>query len=319
MVPARFSEPAQLKTVAVLPFDGPDGAAYSALLEAKLAGIIINDKQYFQLVDRKALDKSIAEMKLGMTGIVDASKAAQVGRVIGAKGIYTGTVNVSSVSDNPYTENRSRCLQYVEKPNGRGGTQKECARTSEYTVRCYKRTATFSATPKLIEVESSKIVYSTVLEGVATDSYCSDSGRSLQDAASLKRTAQEQTTTKFRQDVAPYMTTMVISLMDSTAGIQSEDAKNKLKSGLEFAKNNRLDRACEIWSEARSSAPNSVAYLYNLGTCAEVNGRLEEAQTLYKQADKQLSKPDDNITKALRRVGDSIERQKKLGSQMTAK
>jgi tetratricopeptide (TPR) repeat protein len=160
-------------------------------------------------------------------------------------------------------------------------------------VRCIKRTATFNVTPKLIEVESSKIVYSNALEAVVTDSHCSDSQQALKDRTAMQRAAQEQTTAKFRLDVAPYVTTVAISLMDSTSGIESADAKDKLKSGLEFAKKNRLDRGCEIWSEARRSAPNSIAYLYNLGVCAEVNGRLEEAQSLYKQADKQLSKPDD--------------------------
>jgi tetratricopeptide (TPR) repeat protein len=316
MVPGRFSEPAQLKSVAVLPFDGPDGLAYSSLLEARLAGIIINDKQYFQLVDRNALNKTLSEMKLGMTGIVDANKAAQVGKVVGARGIYTGIVNVSSVSDSPYTEKRSKCSNYVTKTNTKGETYKECVNTFEYTVRCFKRTATFNVTPKLIEVESSKIVYSSLLEGVATDSYCSDSERALKDNTTLKRAAQEQTAAKFRLDVAPYLTTVKISLMDSTSGIESAHAKDKLKSGMEFAKNNRLDRSCEIWSEALSSAPNSIAYLYNLGVCAEVKGRLEEAQSLYKQADKQLSKPDNKISSALSRVGAAIEKQKKLSTQM---
>jgi len=186
-------------------------------------------------------------------------------------------------------------------------------------VNCTKRTATFNVTPKLIEVESSKIVYSNLLEGVATDSYCSDSQRSLNEKTTMKREAQDQTTAKFRLDVAPFYETVEISLMDSASGIESNDAKGKLKTGLEFAKNNRLDRGCEIWSEAHSLAPNSITYLYNLGVCAEVKGKLEEAQALYKQADKQLSKPDDKITIALSRVGGAIEKQKKLGAQMTSK
>jgi hypothetical protein len=316
LVPGRFTEPAQLKSVAVLPFDGPDGMEYSSSIEAKLASIVINDKQYFQLVDRKALDKTLAEMKLGMSGIVDVDKAARVGKITGAKGIYTGTVNVSSVSDSPYAEKRSRCDYYITKSTSKGETYEECGQTSEYKVRCIKRTATFNVTPKLIEVESSKIVYSNVLEAVVTDSHCSDSQQALKDRTAMIKAAQEQTTAKFRLDVAPYITTVAISLMDSTSGIESADAKDKLKSGLEFAKKNRLDRGCEIWSEARSSAPNSIVYLYNLGVCAEVNGRLEEAQSLYKQADKQLSKPDDKITIALRRVGEAIEKQKKLSAQM---
>jgi len=317
MVPGRFSEPSQIKSVAVLPFDGPGGLEYSSLVEAKLAGVIVNDKQYFQMVDRKAMDKTLAEMKLGMSGVVDVDKAAQAGKVAGAKGIYTGTVNVSTVSDSPYTETRTKCDYQVTKTNSKGKSYQECGHTSEYNVDCTKRRATFSVTPKLIEVESSKIVYSNLLEGVVTDSHCSDRNGALADSTTMKREAQEKTTTLFRQDVAPYLTTVEISLMDSTSGITSSDAKDKLKAGMDFAKNNRLDRGCEIWSDARALAPTSITYLYNLGVCAEVKGNLEEARTLYKQADRQLSKPDKQITLALSRVEESIAKNKKLGAQLT--
>lgn len=319
LMPGRFSEPAQIKSVAVLPFDGPDGMEYAAMIEAKLASIIIDDKQYFQLVDRKVLDKLLDEMGHGMSGLVDANKAAQVGKFAGAKGIYTGTVSVSSVYDSAYAEKRTKCDYYVDKTNSKGNTYKECGKTSEYTVDCSRRTASFSVTPKLIDVETSRIVYSNLLEGTVTDSQCRDSGKSLRGSQAMKREAQDQTTAKFREDVAPFFVTLEITLKDSTSGIESKDAKEKLKSGLEFAKNNRLDRGCEIWSDARSFAPNSITYLYNLGVCAEVKGKLEGALSLYKQADKQLNKPDNQISVALSRVGEAIEKQKKLGQQMLAK
>src|SRR4030067_1724085 len=208
--PGRFSEPAQIKSVAVLPFDGPDGMEYSAMIEAKLASIIIDDKQYFQLVDRKVLGKLLDEMGHGMSGLVDANKAAQVGKFAGAKGIYTGTVSVSSVYDSAYAEKRTKCDYYVDKTNSKGNTYKECGKTSEYTVDCSRRIAAVSVTPKLIEVETSRIVYSNLLEGTVTDAQCSDSGRTLRGRRTMKREAQEQTTAKFRAEVAPFFITVAI-------------------------------------------------------------------------------------------------------------
>lgn len=319
LVPGRFTEPAQLRSVAVLPFDGPDGAAFGSLLESKLANVIINDKQYFELVDRKSLDKIMEEMKLSMTGMVDSGKAVQVGKMIGAKGIYLGTVNVSTVSDNPYSEKRERCESYAEKKDNRGQTAKECLKTIETVVACTKRTVTFTATPKLVEVETSKIVYSRPLEGAAADSKCRDSGSPLRDVQEMKRAAQEQAAGQFRLDVAPYFTTVMISLMDSNEGIPSKDAGEKLKNGLKFAKGNRLDRGCEIWSEARGAAPKSVSLAYNLGACAEAKGGFQQALALYREADKLLGKPDTLIAAALARLSDSIEKQRKLDRQMSSK
>ena len=46
----------------------------------------------FEVVERQALKKVVEEQKLAMTGLVDVDTAAQVGRVLGAKYIVTGTV-----------------------------------------------------------------------------------------------------------------------------------------------------------------------------------------------------------------------------------
>jgi tetratricopeptide (TPR) repeat protein len=104
--------------------------------------------------------------------------------------------------------------------------------------------------------------------------------------------------------------------MDSTDGINSSDAKKKLDQGMEFAKNNRLDRACELWGEARISEPYSPSILYDLGVCSEVSGELEQALTLYKEADRLLKSPDDKVSSALHRVQEDIGGKQKLREQI---
>jgi Flp pilus assembly protein TadD len=77
----------------------------------------------------------------------------------------------------------------------------------------------------------------------------------------------------------------------------------------------RFDRACELWGEARLLSPDSVSLLYNLGVCAELTGNLEQAADLYHKAHKLTTKPDDRITEALKRISDSIRKQSKLRDQ----
>jgi tetratricopeptide (TPR) repeat protein len=73
-----------------------------------------------------------------------------------------------------------------------------------------------------------------------------------------------------------------------------------------------MDNACELWGEARNIAPNSHALLFNLGVCAESRGDLDAALSLYKQADKRLGKPDDDISSALNRIETAIKNRGKL-------
>ena len=90
--------------------------------------------------------------------------------------------------------------------------------------------------------------------------------------------------------------------MDVVDPKANELIRRKVKQGLEFAAANRMDRACEIWQEARQEGPTLAEVLYNLGVCAEISGHQSEALALYRQADRLLDRPDDRISAALLRV-----------------
>ena len=315
LVPGRFDQAAQFKKVAVLPFEGPQGAEFASEIEGVLASVTINDKPYFEVVDRASIDKILAEMKLSMTGLVDPSTAAKVGNIVGARGIYTGAITASTVNDTKYSEKRTRCASEVTKKDSKGHDYQDCERWEDYYVPCVKRTATFAFTPKLIEVETGRVLYSNTLEKRTMSSACVGR-KSLADAVEMKRNVQEAVKESFREDVAPHYVTIQISLMDSTSDIDSKEATQKVKSGLDFAKHNRLDRGCELWTEAKTLSPKSVTILYNLGVCAEVESRLDDAQSLYKEADRLMMKPDDRVTIALARISEAIQKRKKLNLQV---
>jgi len=317
LAPAKFHEAAKLKEVAVLPFDGADGMEIAAEIEGVLAAINIGDKQYFTLVDRTRLDRIISEMKLTQSALVDPNTAASLGKMVGAKGIYTGVVTVSNISNSYYSEDRSKCVQTQTKYDKKGRPYEgPCIKWSKYTVNCIKRIANLSVTPKLIEVETGRVVYANNISGTASSSACQDSAVPLANPFELMQMARQSVKHKFRTDVAPYYITFEIKLMDSTEGIGSKESEKKFEQGIDFAKNNRLDRACELWGEARILSPNSASILYNLGICAEMVGDLEQAYDLYKKADRQMGRPDEKVSSALYRVSAQIQQQKKLREEM---
>ncbi len=80
-----------------------------------------------------------------------------------------------------------------------------------------------------------------------------------------------------------------------------------------------MDSACELWGQASTLAANSHALTYNLGVCAESRGDLDAALGLYRQADRILGKPDDDITLALNRVSEAIKNRSKLKEQLGVK
>jgi hypothetical protein len=317
--PAKYHEASLTKTLAVLPFNGPEGKEFAAEIEGVLASIGIDDKRYFTLVDRGALDKTISEMQLSQSGLVDQKTAAKLGKLIGAQGIYTGIVSQNNYNDSRYTEKRSTCVRYETKRDKDGNTyQGSCISWRNYNVGCTKRVASFAVSPKLVEVATGKILYSRNLAATAESVGCEDTNP-VQSESVLIEKAKESVKKDFRRDVAPYYVIREIKLMDSTDGIESREAKDKLKNGLAYADKGRMDSACELWGEARNLAGDSPALLFNLGVCAESRGDLDAALMLYRQADKKLGKPDDDISLALNRVSTAIKNKGKLKEQLGSK
>jgi tetratricopeptide (TPR) repeat protein len=178
--------------------------------------------------------------------------------------------------------------------------------------------ANFAVSPKLVEVATGRILYSRDLSSMADSSGCEDT-RQVQSEIVLLEKAKESVKNEFRRDIAPYYVTLEIKLMDSTDGIESSAAKDKLKRGIEYADKGRMDSACELWGEARIIAPNSYVLIYNLGVCAESRGDLDTALSLYKQADKMLGKPEDDISLALNRVEGAIKNKSKIKEALGTK
>ena len=317
--PAQYHEASLTKAIAVLPFQGPEGRAFAAELEGVLAGIGIDDKRYFTLVDRASIDKTISEMQLSQSGLVDQKTAVKLGKLIGAQGIYTGIVTRNNYDDNPYREDRQTGTRYETKYDKKGNEyQGDCLSWRRYTVNCMKRVANFAVSPKLVEVATGRIIYARDLSSMTDSSGCEDT-RQVQSELVLMERVRESVKNEFRRDIAPYYVTMEIKLLDSTDGIESKEAKDKLKRGIEYADKGRMDSACELWGEARIIAPNSYVLLYNLGVCAESRGDLDAAIGLYKQADKILGKPEDDITLALNRVEGAIRNRAKIKEALGSK
>ena len=310
--PAQYHEASLTKAVAVLPFQGHGGKDFAAELEAVLAGIGIDDKPYFTLVDRASIDKTISEMQFSQSGLVDQKTAAKLGKLIGAQGIYTGVVTMNNFDDSYYREERQQCNQYETKRDKRGKQyQGKCISWNRYTVNCVKRVVNFAVSPKLVDVTTGRILYARDLSSTINSSGCEDT-QPVQSELVLLENAKESVKRDFRRDVAPYYVTMEIKLLDSTDGIESNAAKEKLKNGIAYADKGRMDNACELWGEARNITPDSYVLLYNLGVCAESRGDLDAALNLYKQADKILGKPEDDITLALNRVESAIKNRGKI-------
>ena len=85
---------AETKTIAISYFDNTSGLKEYNPLSKGLADMLITDLsnvKSIQIVEREKLEQIIQEQNLALTGIIDESTAAQVGKLLGAKLILTGS------------------------------------------------------------------------------------------------------------------------------------------------------------------------------------------------------------------------------------
>lgn len=302
-LPARAPEATRLKRIAVLRFERLGNFDITAEVEAQLANARVGGATYFTVVERARLNEALKEMRLAESGALNAASAAKLGQMVAANGLYMGAITRDDIADQNYTETRSVCGQFEEKRDKKGNvSQGACQRYIDRQVNCTRRMATFEFVPKLMDVASGTIIYSRTVAGTSSAKNCSDDGSPAAARDDLRSDARNSALKAFREDIAPFTRTLQIAFLSNTDGIASPTAKERFEGSMAFARERRLDRACEIWAEISQTERFAPSVTYNRGICAEVSGNLDLALVLYTEADRLLSRPDRTIGEGLTRV-----------------
>ncbi len=312
LVPAGSREVSQFRRFAVIPFSGQDGFSFSQELESAMAGVRVQDEPYFRILERSALAAITREQGLQLSGSVDERTAVTVGKLAGAEAMILGTITAARAEDSYFSEGRTKCTA----TDNRG----RCVQTQRYSVSCTRRQAVFSFTPKIIAVATGQIITSITsdrLESRVVDRACQDSG-SLASNVELLGRAKRQSLDKFIAFVAPHYVTVELTLLDSDNTKPSVSAQEALKRGVVWAREGRLDRACELFDEAHQLHRQGWAIVYNLGVCAELSGDLRKALNHYRSADRMAQTPVRHINTAIERVTRQLTGEQELQRQLRA-
>ncbi len=304
VIPAGATEVTNYKTVAFLDFTGQHGADISSRLETTIIKAEVNNKKQYSVVDRKNINKILQEQQFQMT-IANQDKIIDFGQLIGAEAIWYGNAQSTYNVTRSY-ETRSKCDLYE---NG------VCKILKEYIVPCENRNIIVNVSPKLSSVSTGKVVYSRDFQARDSSYTCSDSFFPGRTEGELYNSAVSDILYKFRLDVAPYVESISIELMNKKDGT-NDTSLNLLKSGIEFAKANRMEKACQIWGKGLSESPDSISLNYNIGVCNELSSNYDTALKYYLKAEDNSLKPISTISKAISRVKESIENSKVLKKQM---
>lgn len=304
--PAEVGAMADNKKIAVTDFKKDYYVGLGGKIETQLTKQIIDGKPYFTTVDRKALSNVIKEQRLQSSGLLNEDTAVQIGKLVGAQALISGEITSTSSSDTSFTETRTKYRNPLKPLE------------TMYTINvwCKKRVIGLGASIKIVDVRRGSLVYADSISKSKTYKHCRDDSRALPSKQQGVEQLSGELATEFVRKLAPqyvYIDVELIEKIEFDAG----DKQKQLEGALEWIKSNRFDKAEPILSKLNDALQGkSYAVIYDLGVVAEAQGRLEEAQKLYKEADALTTKPHNAINASLTRIAATIEKRKKALAQI---
>ena len=287
--PPRAAAAAQLRRVAVLPFEGQDASRTTAEVESLIAEATDHGSPFYTVVDRRTLQGAVNELKLQRTGLVDPRTVSRIGKLVGADGIYTGTVFVPPVARTIHTEQRYGCASFAQP----GKFFSKCSSPTKTTVSCTEKIAQFTVVPRLIAISTARVVYQPTITGQVQNSSCSDFDGEVNDNVLLGQ-ALSQVMEKLRIDVTPHIRKLDIVLKTDTSGLDAS-SRVRFDNALAFAHADRLDRTCATWRNLLAEYPTNEPLNFDVAVCDESEGQLEAALRRVSDLDSSLQRPDADV------------------------
>jgi len=287
-IPVNVQKPAAIylpgvKKIAIADFHGPErsGSQIATMVQSMLMST-----QYFDIMERSELRRVLEEQNLGLSGVVDETTAAKVGKLLGVDALIFGEVTTYKVElDERGVEKVRRKVgtgryEWVEQKNIFTGKKKKVKREIMKTVlvdQHYRiRRGTVAINFRVVGVETGKLL------AARSDSKSYNSGKvvegswkTLKPEGEILADLSKYLCQKFVRLIAPYSVTEKRVI---------EPGKGNIKIGMKYAKAGLWPEATDAWRHAVVESPKNPAAFYDLGIAYEVQGMLDNAEKAYQSA-----------------------------------
>ena len=297
--PAEINGAADTKLIAVTPFH-QDRVNLADKIEASISKQRIDGKPYFTVINRTDINKVIKEQKLQNSGLIDESTAVEVGNLVSAQAIISGSVDQPTLHDDFYYVERTKC-------KGKGDARK-CWKVK---VSCQKRTVALSAQIRMINVTTGSIIYADNVHRQRQWRRCADDTNTLPSKQAAALSLANAIAYNFAYKLTPHYRSISVTLLEDPDLDYSDYQERLLENALLYIEHSRDDKAEQLLRRLlESTASQSYVPFYNLGVIYESRRNFTEAQHYYKAADDLTIEPVEEINLAVNRIQTLIEKEK---------
>jgi len=289
-LPANFPEAAELRRIAVAPFEGNGGADFTGAMRAEIVAATFDGQRHFTLIEGPA------------------STSAAAARQANAQGLLTGSVFIDR-SRNNFREGRRECSAR--------NNDNQCVRWHEYEVNCTAETVSALVSPNLLRASDGASVYASQKRGERTSRWCTDRQRNTTDEAMIAAILAN-IATEVRRDIAPYNSVLNATVIETSDGL-SRPLAAQFDLAVDAAKASNVAAACESWRAIDAAQPNHTWTIYNLGICAEAQGDYVNAQAHYQRASQLGGASNRQVVASMQRVGRLLNAEQQLAAEEAAR
>lgn len=313
LVPAPI-EDKDIKNISIKNFKN-DTVNLKDNITSKMNSITFNNKNYFNIVNRKDIDKVLEEQRLQDSGLVN-NKGSQNYGLSDVNSFIKGDINLKTYNQNRYYETRTnynKCIRYSEK--------KSCLEYAKYSVSCQSHTYNLGATINITRVSNADIIFSKRFDSSNVQRQCSDRAINLLSKDVIFELLAKDIAKKFVSYIAPKYKYLSIELIEDEDIDYTKVQEKMLKNSLKLIELKDIKEANSLLQKlVTSTNSKSSTALYNLAVTYEYLDQYPKAQIAYKKA-KDITLLDDMnklIIKANKRIKKVIQDRDKAISQIKA-
>lgn len=265
----------------------PRTAFPGSAISAKIITDLVQNG-FYEVLERTQLEKIMAEHRLTMTGLVDESQAAQIGKLLGVDAIMLGSSAYSMSDAGEWYEYTEQVKTQVPGDSGKTVTvEQDVKRRAFRATRHVSLDVNYRiveiATGRIVAAQSNRSSRRLVSERPTPEEACTNlpEWRPALDAAADNIAASTVL------QIAPYY-------VYQSRKLEKGPARN-MQQALEYAKRGMMDDARGLWEQSANdqsakAVKDRVAAMYNLGVYAELSDDLDKAESLFDQCYKLTGK-----------------------------
>ena len=257
----------------------PDTAA-TERVNAALVGLRVNNQPFFTVVEREKIQQVLREKNLTSAGVQTGGGSAHSGQLVGADYLLTGSSNLNIHSTWEQIKH-SQCRKYDE-------IEQECLDVLERTVRCEVRHVQLNLVPRLVDVGSSKILYSRKIDKSNWENACTQAYSPWTLSAPYEvlfysnpldqiNRVVDEAVEEIKRDIAPYYAKVKLGLRTKIS-VQDSAAKKQFKFAMKLLRQDFEQGCGQLRMLTSGPASGDIALRFNIAICDELSGNLDTAQ-----------------------------------------